>query len=369
MVSADTIRAYTYANIRINYLIQNGWRKWINKKDNSVSYFKKDGHLLFWYFPTGILLIKFSITKFFYGTNAKLFDLNNANLIIKLVNRRVKTLFPNIDIDSFQNWICTEIHPFVHYYADNEEDKTTYLKCFKKTRYPRLKRHNYLTGIQARNGSYALNIYSKVDEIKYRASNRSLAISDEDFTLMNNVKNVLRFEYQIKKTYLRYHFKHNRTVRSVLTRQFCENMLLSIIKNTNLNSPFLYKAELIDRIKNEFGKIKARNLIEFIIDFNEKPKDFIDEKYPQKTQNNYLRILGEKNINPVCLPNKVSRKIDFTDFSEPDKLDFKFLLFKILILITLVKEYLNQQRSNYIKSITASSVFTPPAFFLEDGGG
>lgn len=369
MVSVDTIRAYTYANININGLVQRGWKKWVNKKDNSISFFKKDGHLLFWCFPAGILLIKFSIPKFFYGTNAKPFNLTDASLVIKLVNYKIKKLLPDIDVDCFENWICTEIHPFVHYYADNEEDKTIYLECLKKTRYPRLKRHNYPTGIQARNGSYALNIYSKVDEIKFRVTNRPHSVSNEDYTIMNNIKYVLRFEYQVKKAYLRYHFRYNRTVKDVLTKQFCENLLLDAVKNANLNSPFLYKSELIERIKSEFGKIKARNLIEFVTDFNERPKDFINIKYPQKTQNNYLGILKKNNINPVYLLDKVSRKIDFTDFNEPDKLNFKISLLKILILITFLKKHLNQQKNIHIESIIASSLFIPPAFYLEDGGG
>ncbi|WP_157834869.1 hypothetical protein [Acetivibrio clariflavus] len=41
MVSVDTIRAYTFAYINKNYLIKNGWRKWVNRKDGTVSYFKK----------------------------------------------------------------------------------------------------------------------------------------------------------------------------------------------------------------------------------------------------------------------------------------------------------------------------------------
>lgn len=191
-VSVDSLRAYTYAYIDINYLLQNEWRKWVNKKDDTTSYFKKNGHLLFWYFPQGILLIKFSVPKFYYGTNAKPYNLDNADLIIKLIDHKIKILFPNTDISSFQNWICTEIHPFVHYYMDNEKDKITYLECLKKMQYLRLKKHTFSTGIQARNGSYALNIYSKFDEIKSRAINKPSSVSDADFAILSKVKNVLR---------------------------------------------------------------------------------------------------------------------------------------------------------------------------------
>jgi len=368
-VSVDSLRAYTYAYIDINYLLENEWRKWVNKKDGTTSYFKKNGHLLFWYFPKGILLIKFSVPKFYYGTNAKPYNLDNADLIIKLIDHKIKILFPNTDISSFQNWICTEIHPFVHYYMDNEKDKITYLECLKKMQYLRLKKHTFSTGIQARNGSYALNIYSKFDEIKSRAINKPSSVSDADFAILSKVKNVLRFEYQVKKAYLRRNYKNNRTIKDVLTKQFCENLLWDAIKKANLNNHFLYKNELIQKIENEFGKIKASNLIEFVNDYNEMPKDFIDAKYPQKTQNNYIRILKEKTINPVYLPNKVSEKIDFSNFSEPDKVNFKFLLIKLLIIINLIKKYLIQQINNDVKYLTASSVFSPPAFFFEDGGG
>lgn len=150
---------------------------------------------------------------------------------------------------------------------------------------------------------------------------------------------------------------------------FCENLLWDAIKKANLNNHFLYKDELIQKIENEFGKIKASNLIEFVNDFNEMPKDFIDMKYPKKTQQNYVRLLKDKNINIVYLPKKVSRKIDFSIFNEPDKLNFKFFIIILFLVINLIKKYLNQQIRSHIKYITAPSVFNPQAFFLEDGGG
>lgn len=369
MVSADTIRAYTYTNININYLIKNGWKKWINRKDGAISYFKKDKNLLFWYFPHGILLIKFSIPKFYYGTNAKEFNLDNANLIIKLVNRRIKKLFPSSSkINSFENWTCNEIHPFVHLYTDNIKDKIAYLECIKKLSYPRLKKHKYPTGIQARNKSRSINIYSKSDEIKFRADNKPSAISVED-SAINNIENIIRFEYQLKKYSLKYHFKNNRKVKDVLRKDFCKNILLAVMKNIGLNNSFLYKTETISKIKKEFGKVKARNLIKFITDFNEKSEDYINIKYPKKTQSNYLRILKERNINPVFLQNKVNKQINFTNFEEPSKLNFKFSFLKMFLLITILKLCNVLLKNYYIKPIALTSVFTAEAYFHEDGGG
>lgn len=369
MVSVDTIRAYTYTNININYLIKNGWKKWINRKDGTISYFKKDKYLLFWYFPQGILLIKFSIPKFYYGTNAKEFDLDNANLIIKLVNLRIKRLFPSSSsIVPFENWTCSEIHPFIHLHADNVKDKITYLECLKKLYYPRLKKHTYAMGIQARNKSRSINIYSKSDEIKFRADNKPSAISFQDL-LINNIKNVIRFEYQLKKYSVKYHFKNNRKVKDVLRKDFCQNILLSVIKDIGLDNSFLYKQEIINRIKKEFSKIKARNLIKFITDFNEKPEDFINAKYPKKTQTNYLRILKERNINYVFLTYKVSQKIDFTNFEEPTKSTLQFYLLKIFMLIAFLKFFNIPRKKYYIKPVTLTSVFTAEAYYYEDGGG
>ena len=369
MVSVDTIRAYTYTNININYLIKNGWRKWVNRKDGTVSYFKKDKHLLFWYFPQGILLIKFSISKFYYGTNAKVFDLDNASLIIKLVNHRIKRILPSISsIVSFENWTCSEIHPFIHLYADNVKDKITYLECLKKLNYPRMEKHKYAMGIQARNGSRSINIYSKSDEIKFRADNKPSAISIEDLSI-NNIENIIRFEYQVKKRSLKYCFKNNRKVKDVLRKDFCQNMLLEVIKNSGLNNPFLYKKETISKIKKEFSKVKARNLIEFITDFNEKPEDFINAKYPKKTQSNYLRILKGMNINPVFLPDKVNKKIDFTNFEEPTKSNLQFSLLKIFLLIAILKLCNVPRKNYYIKTVALTSVFTAEAYYYEDGGG
>lgn len=369
MVSVDTIRAYTYTNININYLIKNGWRKWVNRKDGTISYFKKDKHLLFWYFPHGILLIKFSILKFYYGTNAKVFDLDNAGLIIKLVNHRIKRLFPSSSsIVPFEDWTCSEIHPLTHFYTDNVKDKITYLECLKKLNYPRMEKHKYTMGVQARNGSRSINIYSKSDEIKFRANNRPSTVSIEDLSI-NNIENIIRFEYQVKKRSLKYYFKNNRKVKDVLRKDFCQNMLLEVIKNSGLNNPFLYKKETLSKIKKEFGKVKARNLIEFITDFNEKPEDYINAKYPKKTQSNYLRILKGRNINPVFLPDKVNKKIDFTNFEEPTKSNTQFSLFKIFLLIALLKMCNALRKNNYIKPVELTSIFTAEAYFHEDGGG
>lgn len=369
MVSVDTIRAYTYANININYLIQNGWKKWVSRKDGTSSYFIKDGYLLFWYFPQGILLIKFSIPKFYYGTNAKAFDLDNANLLIKLVNHRIRRLFPLIDIDSFENWTCSEIHPFVHFYVNNPEDKTSYLECLKKLHFPRMEKHKYATGIQARNGSRALNIYDKYNEIQFRAANKPLSISKEDLSVLNDIKNVIRFEYQIKKRLLRYHYKNTREVKDVLKKDFCQNMLIEVIKDSGLNNPFLYKKETIDNTKNEFGKVKAKNLIEFITDLNEKPENFINAKYPQKTISNYLRTLKEKNINPIFLPDEVTARIDFTNFEEPIKSNPQFSFLKIFLLIAPLKMCNVSRKNYYIKRVELVSVFTTEAYYHEDGGG
>jgi hypothetical protein len=112
--------------------------------------------------------------------------------------------------------------------------------------------------------------------------NKPLSISKEDLSVLNGIKNVIRFEYQVKKRSLKYRFKNNRKVKEVLRKDFCQNILLEVVKSTGLNNPFLYKEEMIDIIKREFSKIKAHNLTEFIIDINEKPQDFINAKYPQK---------------------------------------------------------------------------------------
>jgi hypothetical protein len=317
-----------------------------------------------------MLLIKFSVPKFFYGTNARPFSLNNTDLLIKLVNNKIRILFPNITIKPFEDWICTEIHPFIHYFMANERDKMIYLDCFKKMQYLRLKKHIFTSGIQSRNGSYALNIYSKYDEIKSRVINKSYSASNEDIAILGKLKNVLRFEYQVKKAYLRHRYKNNRTIKDVLTKQFCINLLSDAIKKANLNNHFMYKDEILQKIDNEFGKVKARNLIKFIIDLNELPADFIDAKYPKKTQANYIRALKAKGINPIYLQEKVSRRIDFSTLSEPDIiLNYEFLSFLLLKLISLIKQYLNQPVITFIKYITSSSVFNPPAFYLEDGGG
>jgi len=369
MVSVDTIRAYTFAYINKNYLIKNGWRRWVNKKDGTITFFKKDKHLLFWYFPQGILLIKFSIPKFFYGTNAKVFNLDNASLIIKLVNHRIKRLFPSSSgIVPFENWTCSEIHPFTHLYADNVKDKITYLECLKKLYYPRLKKHTYPMGIQARNKSRSITIYSKSDEIKFRADNRPSAISLQDLSI-NNIENVIRFEYQLKKYSLKYQFKNNKKVKDVLRKDFCKSILQAVMKDIGLDNSFLYKQEVISKIKKEFSKVKARNLIEFAIDYNEKPEHFINAKYSKRTQGNYLRILKERNINPVFLPNKVNKKIDFTDFEEQTKPSLKFTILKIILLSALLRMYNTTHKKYYIKPEALTSIFTAEAYFHEDGGG
>ena len=231
-----------------------------------------------------------------------------------------------------------------------------------------MEKHKYTMGVQARNGNRSINIYSKSDEIEFRADNKPSSISFQDLSI-NNIENVIRFEYQLKKHSVKYHFKNNRKVKDVLRKDFCQNILLSVIEDIGLDNSFLYKQEIINRIKKEFSKIKARNLIEFITDFNEKPEDYINAKYPKKTQSNYLRILKGRNINPVFLPDKVNKKIDFTNLEEPTKSNTQFSLFKIFLLIALLKMCNALRKSYYIKPVALSSIFTAEAYFHEDGGG
>jgi hypothetical protein len=83
----------------------------------------------------------------------------------------------------------------------------------------------------------------------------------------------------------------------------------------------------------------------------------------------HLRILKEKNINYVFLPYKVSQKIDFTNFEEPTKSNTQFSLFKIFLLIALLKFCNIPQKKYYIKPVALTSVFTAEAYYYEDGGG
>ena len=223
-------------------------------------------------------------------------------------------------------------------------------------------------GIQARNKSRSINIYSKSDEIKFRADNKPSAISLQDLSI-NNIENVIRFEYQLKKHSVKYHFKNNRKVKDVLRKDFCKNILVAVMKTIGLDNPFLYKTETISKIKKEFGKVKARNLIEFITDLNENSECVINTKYSKRTQNNYLRILKKKRINPIFLSDKVNRKINFTNFEQPTKSTFQFFLLKIFLLITILKLCNVPLKNYYIKPIALTSVFTAEAYFHEDGGG
>lgn len=233
----------------------------------------------------------------------------------------------------------------------------------------RMEKHKYAMGIQAKNGSRSINIYSKSDEIKFRDDNRPSTISME-YLSVDGIENVIRFEYQVKKCSLKYYLKNNRKVKDVLKKDFCQSMLLAVMKNAGLDNSFLYKKETISKIKKEFGKVKARNLIEFITDFNEKPEDYINAKYPKKTQSNYLRILKGRNINPVFIPDKVNKKIDFTNFEELTKSTLQFSLLKIFLLIALLKMCNASRKSYYIKPVAlSSSIFTAEAYYYEDGGG
>ena len=99
------------------------------------------------------------------------------------------------------------------------------------------------------------------------------------------------------------------------------------------------------------------------------PEHFINAKYSKRTQGNYLRILKERNINPVFLPNKVNKKIDFTDFEEQTKPSLKFTILKIILLSALLRMYNTTHKKYYIKPEALTSIFTAEAYFHEDGGG
>lgn len=78
---------------------------------------------MFWYYPTGILIVKFSLVKYMNGTNTIPFDFNYSSKAIHLLNNKIKQLLPRISIEPFQNWMCSELHPFVHFRTNNVNDK------------------------------------------------------------------------------------------------------------------------------------------------------------------------------------------------------------------------------------------------------
>lgn len=86
-------------------------------------------------------------------------------------------------------------------------------------------------------------------------------------------------------------------MNDVLNENFCKKILLDIIKTNNLHISFMEKEELIDTIKNNFPKILANNLIEFIIDFNEKDQAYLDNKYAVKTQGHIITSLYSIDLN------------------------------------------------------------------------
>lgn len=317
ILSLDTVKAFTLIYLNTHDLVScKKWIVWKNTKNDYIEFNKKEGNLRFKYLPTfNYLEVQFSASKVINGTNAHPFNFEDRNLLVQYINVAINLVLPqNIDVPNFNEWKINELHTFIDYKCTDQLTAKTYQNCLAKSNFLRCTNTLYKTGNQARNNSYCNNIYIKEDEIKYRLNNKPESVNDKEMEILLNKKKSLRYEVQAKKQLLKYLFGINRKVKDLINYETCKKIINAFIIKNGFNNAFLYRNRLYQVIDATFSQVKSRNIKNFIEIYNEKGLEEAKKIFKKSTINTYFRNLRSANINPIYLPNTVSKTIDFSSY-------------------------------------------------------
>ncbi|MFX0560976.1 phage/plasmid replication protein [Tepidibacillus infernus] len=305
----DTIACYTLISLE-NQLFtgKNGWKR---KKGKYFSFFKNYNDIRIWYYPLSAQLrVEFSIPKIMYGSNARLYNPQHFSRLIELINFHLNRVLQTSFIN-FEEFIVTRIDVAFHYKINTTKDFQTYIETIKKLYIPYTKKQKYDTGNRFYNKSKNLTLYSKEEEIIYRIS-KNRNFNQEDVKMITNMKNIMRFEIQMKKGALKYKFKENRTVSDIVKPEIAENIINDFLNRSGLRYEMLEKSVLLNKIQTSFSPRYANNVVPFILDLNEKGMEYVKMKYPKTTIYRYLTKLKEINLNAIYFTEKVSHTINFS---------------------------------------------------------
>lgn len=314
----DTITAFTISYLDTEKLLSENWRLKINKNDDP-EFFIFYNNLYFSYLPRfSYLSVQFSAAKVINGSNILPFVFKDRYTLFQIVNAAISNVLPGIDIDKFESWTVNRLDILVDYQMANESEKYNYINCISKLKYSRYTNTVYETGNQANSRSKNINVYSKQDEIEYKINNEK-NYTEMDVELKEISTYILRTELQLKKHALYYRFKNRRSVSDLLNYNIAKKLFNEFVKNTGLNLLFYKKHDLLYKIKKSFNKRLSKNIIAFVIDYNEISREELLKKYKKSTINNYLNKLKKIGSNAIYITNKVSSVINFGYFRAAKK--------------------------------------------------
>ncbi|WP_160674767.1 phage/plasmid replication protein [Clostridium sp. C8-1-8] len=358
ILSVDTINAFIITYLDTNKLLNKDWRFKINK-NKEIEFFICYNNLNFSYLPKySYLSIQFSASKVINGSNVLPFIFKDKYILFQIINTAIDNVLPYLALNKIENWSVNRLDIFVDYQVASENDKYIYINCMSKLKYAGYINTVYETGNQAKSRSKNINVYSKKDEIDYKITNQK-NYTEVDVELKEISKSILRVELQLKKHALYYRLKNKRTVSELLNYITVKKLFNEFIKRTGLNLLFYEKRHLLYKIRNSFSKRLGKNIVDFVIDYNEISRKELFKKYEKSTINNYLNQLKKIDSNGIYLPGKVNSVINFGYFRAAKKLDTLIhlpsdLTFSYLEFIMIIR-YLNHLKYSF------------PYYYIDDG--
>lgn len=157
----DTIRIFINT---VNYrnIINNSKSVWKpNKKNNPTYYYADYKGIYLKYIPENFhLYIEFSVTKFLYGKNTEIFDINDTKLLFTKLNTYAKDVLNNIP--PIEDWQISRLDLANNYLCHSKKAKMFYINILKNLNYTRCKSSgNYETSVHMHNKSIVYNMYDK----------------------------------------------------------------------------------------------------------------------------------------------------------------------------------------------------------------
>lgn len=281
--------------------------------------------------PQGFF-IEFSVPKYAKGNNvemiyphelpdiiARLYDELCTHMNYKLLHY---SLWPIYRLDICYNWLFK-----------NENEATYAMDFLRRIDYPRKKKYTYDTSVMYKGSAYTVKFYAKGPE--FQAHDFSKVEPDRAASLQAWADRIVRFEVNLKKTYLQDFFKLEKVYLKDITD---DDTILEVLKYFLEKKVFFYVTansmtdEKIKQILFEtFTKTKATRLYQFYKDyyFNEEMKNmFLRGGLNRSTIYRYKKDLkqvgigisieklpdSQNIIEQLIIPSPTSR-FDLIDYS------------------------------------------------------
>jgi hypothetical protein len=231
------------------------------------------------------LMVNVSIPKLLYGNNIAEINENDIDRFFNIVHKKINDLFHK-EVDR-EHWQVYRLDFSKNFKLENQKQVTSYIHNLSKIKLSRKQTITYgQETVSFKNRSQIVNFYDKLAEMKH---------NKVDNNLLEQSKNVLRFEIQCKKDVLKQYTKKRKAV-DLLTNEMYQQVMNDILERVNTKLENIHNESDIDpALFDIFTYSKLEKIYAF--------SHFIDE-------------LGESFIRAIYDKSFYNRQSDLKKFRE-----------------------------------------------------